>query len=355
MSTKSVNRNLTTEVFEGSIRVNGFVRDYNPYFNRIGTNNGINLSVKGTPGYDGPDGNYHNRVCSEDNILCNCVGFAWGAYNETWNKGVEGTSPTHFAHCRGNANRILENAKSNPELAPYILGPDAEPPIGGLIFWGGSANHVAYIARVEDTRIYVIESGWNFPKWTVRNYANTGWCNNEGWVPRNGTWGNRNGVMQGFLANPGANKKPTPDDNPATITSITQTSQTNISVIGDSNGVEDITVGSRVYFKWDSSNVTDTDYSGFIDASTHFVLDIEKPHESTSVAVCAYQRNTTGLVVRGILSVAQLSASIPCIYVSTGDKRRQGIPYIFTQGQWKKGVPLLYTKNNWHTIYNDKE
>lgn len=334
----SINRNLTTETFNGSIRTNAFVLDGNKFYNRTNVG-GISRCINGNPMRNGA------------NVLCNCVGFAWGAFNETWSKGSPDTWKG-FTFVNGDGKNIYGNAKA---AGWQCVEPSGTPPLGGLIVWGGKGNHVAYIAEVIDNNtIRILQSGYNTPSWTQRNINNTGWVNDDRIVTRTSNWGYR-GTPLGFVVNPGANKVPTPDDNPAKITSILQISQTNIRVNGNSNGVSGITTGSRIYYKWNSNTVSSADYSGYVDGGITFDVNITKPREATSVAICPYQINTTGLVVMGIISVSQLTASIPCIYVTTSSKRCQGIPYIFTQGQWKSGVPLIYANGKWNTIYNDKE
>lgn len=337
-----VNVNLTSEEFQGSIRKNGFVVDHNRFYNN-GHAGGISGCINGKPTRNGA------------NVLCNCVGFAWGAYNETWSKGQPDTW-RGFTFVRGDAKNILNNAKKDKRLSPYVLPPGAYPPLGGLVFWGGNANHVAYISDVIDNNtITIIESGYTTPKWTVRNTANTGWCNNT--VPnvsRGKNWGYR-GTVLGFLSNPGATTLVNPGDNPANISSITQLSKTQIRVVGKSNGVSGTTTGSIVYYKWDSNGVSDSDYSGYVQVGLDFDIIITKPHEADNVAICPYQLNNDGNTYRGILSVADLIASIPCIYTTVNGQRRQGIPFVYTQGVWKRGVPLLYTNGIWNEIYVNKE
>lgn len=207
-----IDYSLTAEEFKNGVRANGFIKDNNKYYNMdqatAKRNNietdfyGISDCIPGRP----------NRAGA--NVLCNCVGLAWGAYHETWNK----IDPTHTTFERvyaEYASGIIDSAKKHSFFSKYVIPVTDKPPLGGLIVW--EDKHVAFIADVsaDGNTIKIIQSGLNTPSWTQRNNANTGWVNDTRTITRNqnGTnhWYYRtNSGCLGFLANPGVVNNPDP-------------------------------------------------------------------------------------------------------------------------------------------------
>jgi hypothetical protein len=199
-------------------RSNSVVETNNKFYNTT-DKGGYSINIKGT--------DMNNNVgvgLSGANVLCNCTGFATGAFNETYIKSKYGTDsskwpPNKFPyHFRGNACYFLDGiriqyAKVNKlklntstldypklfssvnkstsqtnwgdssvaSLYNYILPPTARPPKGGLIVWGGKryakksygwtvvdVNHVSYIADViGNDKITIVQAGYLTPGWSV--------------------------------------------------------------------------------------------------------------------------------------------------------------------------------------------
>lgn len=340
--------NLTEETFNGSIRINGFVRDNNPYYNRAPA--GYSNCVSGSPTRNGA------------NVLCNCVGFAWGAFNETWQKGSPSTYKG-FTRTFGDGSTIYDKA---PSIGLQQVNVNDTPPLGGLIVWKGAANHVAYISAVIDSNtIQIIQSGWGYPKWTQRNNANTGWCNDTLTVTRNqkgkNVWGYY-GECAGYVANPGGGYRPSPADYPCNISTVDELSRTQLLIKGNLGGIAGITVDNHLYYKWNSDDASTTNYDGLVPVSTGVIYEdrsyavyIDKPSSASKIAIRPYQINQGYDNYAGALYVKELTSSIPCINVLNGVQWAQGLPYIFTNGQWKTGIPIVYSQGKWQVIYNNKK
>ena len=70
-------------------------------------------------------------------VLCNCVGLAHGACNETYVMN-SGKPPQEYYPFNSNADRFIELAKG---FGLETRSASEKPPLGGLIVWGGTANH----------------------------------------------------------------------------------------------------------------------------------------------------------------------------------------------------------------------
>lgn len=297
------------------------------------------------------------------NVLCNCVGCANGAFNETYVKNTSNAQYKEHYPLNREAKYLIDKARS---LGLPILPPNAIPPLGGLIVWGGTANHVAYISAVKDNgnTITVQQSAYGinltrFPwwEWYIRDYhRNKG--GKDAWE--------YGGTCLGFIVNPAIggviDPDPNPKDSPSRILNVTQLSDTNLSIHGAIGGVIGVTTNNILYYKWDSDSVDKDNndgsiysLSGAVPASREYTVQLQKPRYAKRIAICPYQVNTGYDSFPGNVYHASLKASIPCIYVCTHQIRAQGIPYIFTNGEWKKGVPAVYTNKQWHTIYNTEE
>lgn len=147
----------------------------NPYYNRK-ANGGYSTAIKGSPADAGCD------------VLSNCVGYAFGRFNEIVGAGackyLAPVNAENFMQYKGN----LESGM--------------EPRIGACMVWqkGGSlsgsdgAGHVAIVEKVNSpTHIVTSESGWgsSTPFWTKTR--------NKG----DGNWGAGSGYkFLGFIYNP---------------------------------------------------------------------------------------------------------------------------------------------------------
>ncbi len=152
------------------------------------------------------------------NVLCNCVGLAWGCFFETWyHNDIASYNEAGGFACRvtGDANTIIDGCKSSNIFNKYVIDdPSKVPPKGGMIVWGGSANHVAYISDVsedgntitihqsaygganwEDSAINGISGAWQIRTITRNNKGTNLW-----WFQNTGYEG---ATCEGFIENPG--------------------------------------------------------------------------------------------------------------------------------------------------------
>lgn len=144
----------------------------NKYYIRSATG-GLNGAVAGDPTIKGA------------NVLCNCVGYANGRFNEIWNDPeLEGIVKSFNVQLTCNAENFIESAKRQG------LKISSTPIEGGIMVWqkgstlsgGDGAGHVAVVERVyDDGTIMTSESGW--ASWafkTVRRDNNNGrWGQNS--------------------------------------------------------------------------------------------------------------------------------------------------------------------------------
>lgn len=123
----------------------------NEYYIRTVTG-GLNGAVAGSPTIKGA------------NVLCNCVGYANGRFNEAINDpDLKGVTKAFKYQLTCNAENFIESAKRQG------LKVSKTPVVGGIMVWqkgrtlGGSdgAGHVAFVERVyDDGTILTSESGW---------------------------------------------------------------------------------------------------------------------------------------------------------------------------------------------------
>ena len=147
----------------------------NPYYNTVG-NGGYSSAIKGQPTDPGCD------------VLANCVGYAYGRFNEIGEYGCcKYLWPT-------NAENFMEHAKD--------LEIGMTPKLGACMVWrkgatlSGSdgAGHVAIVEKIlSDSTIVTSESGYGSrnPFWTQTRHKG------------NGNWGAGSGyTFLGFIYNP---------------------------------------------------------------------------------------------------------------------------------------------------------
>ena len=156
----------------------------NKYYIRTVTG-GLNGAVSGKPTITGA------------NVLCNCVGYANGRFNEIINDpDLKGIVFKFKYQLVTNAENFIESAKAQG------LKVNSTPVQGGIMVWkkgatlkgSDGAGHVAVVEAVyDDGTILTSESGWN--AWafkTVRRDNN------------NGRWGQPSGyTFRGCIVNPG--------------------------------------------------------------------------------------------------------------------------------------------------------
>lgn len=146
-------------------------------------------------------GGYSNAIYgkptdSECNVLANCVGYAYGRFNEIGGYG----------YCKYLAPVNAENFiqyKGSCEVGMV-------PKVGACMVWEGKgdlAGHVAIVEKVYDNNhVYTSESGYGSknPFWNSHRYNN------------NGRWGcNSNYKFLGFIYNPAVKDEPTPAPKPS--------------------------------------------------------------------------------------------------------------------------------------------
>ena len=272
------------------------------------------------------------------NVLPNCVGQAWGAFNETWYHNDPENHPLGtFTRPRGDAETNIDRA---PSVGLSTLPPSAKPPLGGLVVWGEGENHVAYIYEVleDGDAIKVSQSGygnnnpdwlwWYFPNDTSKIYRRNQYGTDH--------WGYKNsGKCLGFIPNPGIkDEEPEPELKAPQLSSITQNGDS-ITITGKMNATSGYTTKVDLYINWDSTSVSESNYD--ITQSTtieNFNITISKPKEVGSVAIIAIQRNNNGKNLSSSILTKTLIRSIPCIHVSINNIMQQGIPYIYHNGKW---------------------
>lgn len=155
----------------------------NKYYIRT-VSGGLNGAVAGRPTIKGA------------NVLCNCVGFANGRFNEVWNdpelKGI--VKPFHV-QLVCNAENFIESAKRQG------LKISSTPIQGGIMVWqkgrtlggGDGAGHVAVVEEVyADGTILTSESGW--ASWAFKTVRRSN---------SNGRWGQASAYkFRGCIINP---------------------------------------------------------------------------------------------------------------------------------------------------------
>lgn len=130
------------------------------YNNR--NNGGLSKCVNGKP------------MDSQCNVLCNCVGYACGRFNEIYNE-VTGYTNMKYPMFNCNAENFIERAKSYGLMVGQIPQPGAILcwQKGGTLSGGDGAGHVCVVEEVYGTSsVNVSESGWN--SYLFRNKKRSG-------------------------------------------------------------------------------------------------------------------------------------------------------------------------------------
>lgn len=176
----------------------------NKYYIRQVTG-GLNGAVAGKPTISGA------------NVLCNCVGYANGRFNEIINDpNLTGTALKFKYQLVCNAENFIESAKKQG------LKISSVPVLGGIMVWqkgntlggGDGAGHVAVVEEIfSDGTITTSESGWN--AWAFKTVKRSN---------ANGRWSQASGYkFRGCIINPAVKNETTPapaDDGKLTIDGI---------------------------------------------------------------------------------------------------------------------------------------
>ena len=148
---------------------------------------GLNGAVAGSPTISGA------------NVLCNCVGYANGRFNEIINDpNLKGTEKSFKYQLVCNAENFIESAKKQGLKISDV------PIQGGIMVWqkgatlggGDGAGHVAVVEEIyEDGTIFTSESGWGSKDWAFKNIVR---------INVNGRWGQNSAYkFRGCIINPG--------------------------------------------------------------------------------------------------------------------------------------------------------
>lgn len=160
----------------------------NKFYN-TDSNGGYSWCIQGSPTIDGL------------NVLCNCVGWACGRFNEIYSieTGYKGMK---YPQLCCNAEDFIRKAKQ------IGLQVQKEPTNGGIMVWEGKGDLKGHVALVENDiihgkKVFTSESGYK--NFDMRNYTRT----ND-----NGNWGvNNYYTYLGCIVNP-CNPKPEVDPEP---------------------------------------------------------------------------------------------------------------------------------------------
>ncbi len=139
---------------------------------------------------------------SDANVLCNCVGYAEGRFNEICNELGGGIYPYKYLNC--NAENFIQRVN---EYYPNLEISDIPTP-AGIMVWeglGSLAGHVAIVEYInENGTIFTSESAYNGSAFYNATRSNS-----------NGRWGmNSNYKFLGCIKNPAYNPQPEPTPTP---------------------------------------------------------------------------------------------------------------------------------------------
>lgn len=319
-------------------------------------------------------------------ILDNCAGFANGAYNETFYENMKLKIPNlekkQYFRFTCNANLFYTKRALSKSLHPAfteslvdfevfkntcLLTPDLIPPEGGIICWGGDANHAAYIEKVvNENEIIIQQSGYRTPLWTTEDKSRGGYYVNRKHIYRdykdrkNIWWFNNNGnkltagkYCQGFIANPAIDVK---CDAVPTIEYIRQQSPTEVCIKGSINSQQHNVAYSRIFYKWNGNVVVgeSNNYDNVINIPNNdFLITLDKPRSANYISVIVINYGNDNDECRGEIVTSALIESYPSISLIGQDGiKKDTIPYVYTNNKWNEAIPTLYIDKSWHEIYN---
>lgn len=152
--------NVTTPTVAGTTTTTGTTKAFTPRLSRPEAGNPY-YNTRSRGGYS--DAIVGSPTDSGCNVLCNCVGYAYGRFNEIAGAGS----------CRYLRPTNAENFIQNRGTLSY----GAEPKLGGCMVWrkgatlSGSdgAGHVAIVEKINaDGSIVTSESGWGGPVFVTK-------------------------------------------------------------------------------------------------------------------------------------------------------------------------------------------
>lgn len=134
----------------------------NKFYNTT-SNGGYSQCIKGVPTVSGL------------NVLCNCVGWSCGRFNEIYSQET-GYQGMKYPKLNCNAEDFITRAKK------LGLSVKQEPTLGGIMVWQGKgdlAGHVAVVEKINSsTSVLTSESGYNhfsFKNFTRNKGSNGNW------------------------------------------------------------------------------------------------------------------------------------------------------------------------------------
>ena len=358
----------------------------NPFYNK--GNGGVSTCI-----YGNTNNNFMKGRLPGLNVLPNCVGFAAGAYNETFHSVVnpDGRARFYFS-LNSNACRFLELAKGMSytdkskgfdfKLKDYILTkaqqPNHTPTVGGIMVWGPSPGHVAYVYKVIDKdRVCTLESNWKSGKPFIRysnsedrrsddmynaapRYRNSGGANN---------WGIGGSFYYlGCLSNPvvtpgtvALNYEPYVVSIEEEGNEIYNTGKIHIRVnVGGSTKKVDVTM----YYAFNEAidTLTSSNYQGMVQWTecnkdneyTHTIEDkLEERYERIGIilkqspAKSLKDDKTATIETKVVTYNLKVPAFIPGGGININGKNCIAIPHIYTNNMWLPATPRIYTKGSW--------
>jgi hypothetical protein len=323
--------------------------------------------------------------------LDNCVGFANGAFNETFyiNMCASGKTIPQKEYFKFNCNaknifatRVQRGAEVHPavqdglvtieDLQKCFISANGMPKEGSIVCWGGDdTNHTAYVSEVIDyNTIVILQSGFGLPAWTTPVYDDKGQLveylcekrtihrdfgdrKNIWWFNNNGFNLKESSYCQGFLSNPAVS---IPVFHPPVIESIESPNGTTVIIKGQRGMPEDPTTHTRIYYKW-GHNVTEENYTNYIETyDLNFTITLNKPRREKSISVLALSLwATERWSLSGVIN-QDLMRSFPCIKLLTPENKVVNtIPSIYTGEKWVEVIPTFREDNHWYHIYNDSK
>lgn len=264
--------------------------------------------------------------------LPNCTCYAWGRRYELTDKKPTTSLKDAYTWWQYNIdNNIYPYSSDTPKLGAIACWYDnSNPTVGG---------HVGIVEQINSDTGDIVCSNSGYPNqfFYVTNVYKSNGYNTSGFT------------FQGFIyLDHGYNPPVTGDPK---IKSVTSISSTTITVTGTANAENKPEV--KLYIKWDSKNVSQSDYDTIVTTRGDFSVNVTKPRRAASVAILPV-RTEDG--TEGSIYIATgLIVAIPCINIYVNGSMKQSIPYVRTGNRWRETLPVLRTNNEWKEIWNVKE
>ena len=273
------------------------------------------------------------------------------------------------AGCIGAAKAYYKHGQF---IAASSITKDNPPQPGDEIFYGSlnssgeptACSHTGIVEKVEGTTIFTIEGNINhsnYPGGRVNRRSDIK-------ITSSGVSGGVCGFGRALFA-----KYPNPLDFPPFLTAgiIQSEDKKEILIAGIIGGVKDITTGLTLYYKWDSTDLSDitSANSMYIANSDNnlFSFTINKSIENPfakSIVVKLEQHNSeledSGTIYGGVDYISNnyiqnLKSNYGCISIYNNAKLNKYSPYIANNKlSFDNYLPLIYDKSveKWYEIYD---